>query len=127
MLSHSKLEQFNQLRRDTTSFFSLLPFDFVNEMGRFYDPNPQKKIEFGFANVPNGENERIGQYERYRPHIEALAKQIESKQPAFDFAVHEAVVAAVRRVEKHMWRKNFQLAELMPKAKTPGCGLLKRH
>jgi hypothetical protein len=48
------------------------------------DPASAKQIEFGFANIPNGENQRIRQYERYRPHIEALAKQIETKQPAYD-------------------------------------------
>lgn len=48
------------------------------------DPVGAKRIEFGFALITNGENERIRQYERYRPHIKALAKQIKSKQPAFD-------------------------------------------
>lgn len=48
------------------------------------DPVGAKRIEFGFALIPNGENERIRQYERYRPHIEAMAKQIKAKQPAFD-------------------------------------------
>ena len=32
----------------------------------------------------DGEKERKRQYERYRPHIEALAKQIELKQPTID-------------------------------------------
>ena len=48
------------------------------------DPESAKQIEFGFANIPQGEEERLRQYERYRPPIEALAKQLESKQPAFD-------------------------------------------
>jgi hypothetical protein len=48
------------------------------------DPASAKRIEFGFAEIPNGENERIRQYERYKPHIEKLAKQIELKKPAFD-------------------------------------------
>lgn len=48
------------------------------------DPDGAKQIEFGFAKISNGENERLRQYERYRPHIEALAKQVESKQPALD-------------------------------------------
>jgi hypothetical protein len=48
------------------------------------DPDSAKQIEFGFAAIPNGDNERIRQYERYRPHIEALAKQVKLKQPAFD-------------------------------------------
>ncbi|HEX4045888.1 MAG TPA: hypothetical protein VHZ76_09515 [Gammaproteobacteria bacterium] len=48
------------------------------------DPTSAKRIEFGFAKILNGENERIRQYERYKLHIEALAKQIESKRPSFD-------------------------------------------
>ncbi len=58
------------------------------------DPDGAKAIEFGFAELSklkdpegvylNGEKERERQYERYRPHIEALAKQIESKQPTID-------------------------------------------
>lgn len=55
------------------------------------DPDGAKAIEFGFAELRNqegvyldGEKERERQYERYRPHIEALAKQIESKQPTID-------------------------------------------
>ena len=48
------------------------------------DPDAAKQIEFGFANIPNGENERKRQYEQYEPHIKALAKQVASKQPAFD-------------------------------------------
>src|SRR3990167_5934671 len=48
------------------------------------DPYAAKQIEFGFANIPNGEGQRSRQYERYKPHIEALAKQVESKQPTFD-------------------------------------------
>ena len=48
------------------------------------DPDAAKQIEPYFAEIPNGENERIRQYEQYRPHIEALAKQVESSQPAFD-------------------------------------------
>jgi hypothetical protein len=148
MLSHSKLEQLYTLRRDTTSFFSLLPLELIGEMAKLYDPNPNseinkalrhaalgtkadidelvkmvdanpglllqagddvtrggvevsrttlyefflgegdpvgaKQIEFGFAKLPHGEDERIRQYERYRPHIEALAKQIESRQPVYD-------------------------------------------
>jgi hypothetical protein len=58
------------------------------------DPDGAKAIEFGFAELSkmkgedgeflDGEKERHRQYERYRPHIEALAKQIESKQPTID-------------------------------------------
>ena len=48
------------------------------------DPDAAKIIEFGFAKIPNGENERRSQYERYKPSIEAMAKQIESKQPEYD-------------------------------------------
>jgi hypothetical protein len=48
------------------------------------DPASAKRIEFGFAEIPNGEGERIRQYERYKPHIEALAEQIKLKKPAFD-------------------------------------------
>ena len=58
------------------------------------DPDGAKVIEFGFAELSkmkdkdgvclDGEKERHRQYERYRPHIEALAKQIESKQPTID-------------------------------------------
>ena len=43
-----------------------------------------KQIAFGFANIPNGEGQRSRQYNRYKPYIEALAKQVESKQPTFD-------------------------------------------
>src|SRR3990167_1466482 len=49
------------------------------------DPYAAKQIEFGFAEIiPNGEGERQRQYNRYKPHIEALAQQVASKQPAFD-------------------------------------------
>ncbi len=49
------------------------------------DPDGADKIVFGFEKLKDeGEAERERQHERYRPHIEALAKQIETKQPAFD-------------------------------------------
>lgn len=55
------------------------------------DPDAAKRIEPYFAEIKsedgkpvNGEGERMRQYERYRPHIEALAKQLELKQPAYD-------------------------------------------
>src|SRR3990167_10173154 len=48
------------------------------------DPCAAKQIEFGFAEIPNGEGERQRQYKRYRPYIEALLKQVEAKQPTFD-------------------------------------------
>jgi hypothetical protein len=48
------------------------------------DPDGAKQIEFGFEKIVTGKEEREHQYERYRPHIEALAKQIEAKQPAYD-------------------------------------------
>lgn len=58
------------------------------------DPAGAKRIEFGFAELSklkdvegkfiDGEKERLCQYERCRPHIEAWAKQIESKIPTFD-------------------------------------------
>ena len=55
------------------------------------DPDAAKRIEPYFAKIKdedakpvNGEGECVRQYERYRPHIEALAKQLESKQPAYD-------------------------------------------
>lgn len=50
------------------------------------DPLGAKLIEFGFAHLPNGENERLHQCEEYRPQIEALIKQIKSGIPAFDLA-----------------------------------------
>lgn len=53
------------------------------------DPEFAKMVEPYFEkildnNEPIGEEERKHQYERYRPHIEALAKEVESKQSAFD-------------------------------------------
>lgn len=48
------------------------------------DPVSAGKIEFGFASIPNGENERIRQLERIKPDIEAIIKQIKSKQLTFD-------------------------------------------
>src|SRR3990167_4118865 len=48
------------------------------------DPYAAKQIEFGFAEIPNGEGERQCQYNRYKPYIEALLKQVESKKPTFD-------------------------------------------
>jgi len=48
------------------------------------DPVGAKQIEFGFAKIPNGEDERIRQYEQYRLSIEALAKQVKEKKPVFD-------------------------------------------
>lgn len=48
------------------------------------DPYAAKQIEPYFKEIPYGENERIRQYEQYRPYIETLAKQLESKQPAYD-------------------------------------------
>lgn len=74
------------------------------------DPLSAKRIEFGFALIPNGENERTHQYERYRPHIEAMAKQIESKKPAFDLkplfdiikkSSPEDIAAALNKDMKH--------------------------
>lgn len=48
------------------------------------DPDGARRIQFGFAKIPNGEAERLRQYSRYKPHIDALAKQIELKIPAYD-------------------------------------------
>lgn len=48
------------------------------------DPVGAEKIQFGFAKIQNGEDERIRQYKRYQPQIEALVKQIKKKKPAFD-------------------------------------------
>jgi hypothetical protein len=48
------------------------------------DPDGAKRIEFGFAAIPDGEKVRMRQYEEYKPYIEALAKQIELKKPAYD-------------------------------------------
>lgn len=39
------------------------------------DPDLAAKVQPYFAKIPNGENERIRQYERYRPHIEGMLKQ----------------------------------------------------
>lgn len=39
------------------------------------DPDLAAKVQAYFAKIPNGENERIRQYERYRPHIEGMLKQ----------------------------------------------------
>lgn len=48
------------------------------------DPEAAHAIEFGFELIEGGETQRKHQYDRYRPHIEALAKQIESKIPTID-------------------------------------------
>lgn len=48
------------------------------------DPIAAKRIEPYFSKFEGGEAQKEKQLKRYRPHIEALAKQIESKQPAYD-------------------------------------------
>ena len=39
------------------------------------DPDAAQQIEPYFAKIENGENERVRQYERYRPHIEGMLTQ----------------------------------------------------
>lgn len=58
------------------------------------DPAGAKRIDFGFTELSklkdiegkfiDGEKEHHCQYERCRPHIEAVVKQVESKSPVFD-------------------------------------------
>lgn len=48
------------------------------------DPAGAKRIEFGFGLISNGEAQRRHQYERCKPHIDALAEQIKSGRPMFD-------------------------------------------
>lgn len=48
------------------------------------DPYGAEKIEFGFKKMQDGEEERKRQYKRYQPHIQALAKQSQEKNPAYD-------------------------------------------
>ncbi len=56
------------------------------------DPAGAKQIEFGFEKIVTGKEEREFQFERYRLQIETLAKQIETKQPAYDLRPLIAII-----------------------------------
>jgi hypothetical protein len=71
------------------------------------DPVGAKRIEFGFAGIPDGEKMRICQYEEYRPHIEALAKQIKLKIPAYDLtSLFEMIIKSPLSHVKAMLNKD---------------------